>query len=220
MRTRSRNDEEKFLRREVILDAAMQVFFSKGFEKASMDEIAKKAKLSRSLIYVYFKDKIAVHMGLCLRAGQALLRYQEEGMAQCKTGIEKVYATGEAYYAFYREEPNLFKIMSMKLGMLEEMQPAPGNETPYQLEMQKFEDQIMHQMVLAIESGLADGTIDKAKVNSPLQTAMFMRGSLHGVIQLQDSTGSRLFDRVDLDREGLIKYSHNLITATLAVEEK
>ena len=204
-RIRSRNDEEKSQRREAILDAALAMFLSKGFEKTSMDDIAKQAKLSRSLIYVYFKDKDDVHMGLCLRAGYTLLTIKSSMMAESRTGIEKIRASGDAYYAFYKDHPKLFTILTKRLTM-QETEITPGDETPAMIEMAGVEDQIMQQMVEAILLGVEDGTIAKDKIVDPLLTAMFLRGALFGVISLQDASGSRLFDRRGLDREELINY--------------
>lgn len=52
-------DEQDFeTRRQQIIDAALQVFASKGFEKATNKDIAQAAKIkSPGLIYHYFHDK-------------------------------------------------------------------------------------------------------------------------------------------------------------------
>ena len=44
-------------RRQQILDAAQKVFAAKGFEGASIKDLAKAAKISPGLLYWYFKDK-------------------------------------------------------------------------------------------------------------------------------------------------------------------
>jgi TetR/AcrR family transcriptional repressor of mexJK operon len=44
-------------RRQQILDAAQQVFAAKGFDGASIKDLAKAAKISPGLLYWYFKDK-------------------------------------------------------------------------------------------------------------------------------------------------------------------
>ena len=64
MRSRSRNDDEKLQRRNSILKAARKIILSKGYEKTTMDDIARAAQLSRGLLYVYFKDKDDIQMGL------------------------------------------------------------------------------------------------------------------------------------------------------------
>ena len=91
--------------------------------------------------------------------------------------------------------------------------------TPTKEAMMAVEDQIMGLMSGAVEQGLKDGTINPSKVESPLQTAMFLRGSLHGVIMLQDTAGSSLFDRTDLDREELIRYAQRIATEELRAKD-
>jgi len=44
-------------KRQQILDAAQQVFAAKGFEGASIKDLAQAAKISPGLLYWYFKDK-------------------------------------------------------------------------------------------------------------------------------------------------------------------
>ena len=48
---------EELDKRQQILDAAQQVFAAKGFEGASIKDLAKAAKISPGLLYWYFKDK-------------------------------------------------------------------------------------------------------------------------------------------------------------------
>ena len=53
----SRASEE---RRQEILDAAMQVFYLKGYEKATIRDIALDIGVAQGLIYRYFKSKEAL----------------------------------------------------------------------------------------------------------------------------------------------------------------
>ena len=52
-----RKEREKEHRRNTILDAAEEVFFSKGINLATMDEVAERAELSKGTLYLYFKNK-------------------------------------------------------------------------------------------------------------------------------------------------------------------
>lgn len=51
-------------RRKDILDAALYCFLNFGYSKTSMDDVAKKAGLSRPLIYLKFKNKEDLLIGL------------------------------------------------------------------------------------------------------------------------------------------------------------
>jgi TetR/AcrR family transcriptional regulator, transcriptional repressor of aconitase len=46
------------------LDAAFQCFLQFGYSKTSMDDVARKANLSRPLIYLKFKSKQDLFWGL------------------------------------------------------------------------------------------------------------------------------------------------------------
>ena len=63
-----RRQEEKERRRAEILDAAEAVCAEVGWDDMTMDQVARKARLSRALLYVYFKDKQDLLFGLCERA--------------------------------------------------------------------------------------------------------------------------------------------------------
>lgn len=58
--------------RERILDAAREVFFSKGFAAAAVDEIARTAGVSRSTLYLYFPDKTDMLAHIAEAYGTAL----------------------------------------------------------------------------------------------------------------------------------------------------
>ena len=49
--------EEDNAKRRQIVDGARQVFLARGFDAASMGDIAKAAGVSKGTLYVYFKDK-------------------------------------------------------------------------------------------------------------------------------------------------------------------
>src|ERR1700744_967201 len=52
---------------ERILDAARQVFLERGFEGASIDEIAEVARSGKPTIYARFRDKRALFTGVMTR---------------------------------------------------------------------------------------------------------------------------------------------------------
>lgn len=61
-----RKQREKERRREEIIHAAGKVFSTKGFNTATMEEIASKAELSPGTLYLYFKNKEELHTSLSI----------------------------------------------------------------------------------------------------------------------------------------------------------
>jgi TetR/AcrR family transcriptional regulator, repressor of fatR-cypB operon len=50
----SRRDRERQARRQAILDAALAVFAEKGYEGATLDEVAERAEFGKGTLYNYF----------------------------------------------------------------------------------------------------------------------------------------------------------------------
>ena len=53
-------------KREAILAAALAEFTARGFAAARMEDVARRAKVGKGTLYLYFKDKQALFQGLVL----------------------------------------------------------------------------------------------------------------------------------------------------------
>ena len=88
---RERKSREKDQRIQSILEAAKKVFFSKGYLKTTMDEIAFEAQISKPTIYQYFNAKEELYSSL-------MLPFLEEFGAQMerieKKLVNKKYVSG------------------------------------------------------------------------------------------------------------------------------
>ena len=67
MGIKERKAREREMRRQQIMVAAKRVFTQRGFEKSTMEDIAREAELSPGTIYLYFKSKDELYASLCLR---------------------------------------------------------------------------------------------------------------------------------------------------------
>lgn len=54
METLSRKERERLSRRRAMLDAAIEVFAEKGYESASIEEVALRAEFGKGTLYLYF----------------------------------------------------------------------------------------------------------------------------------------------------------------------
>lgn len=211
---RSRNDREKAQRRETLLNASQVVFFSKGFENTSMDDIANEAGFSRALLYVYFKDKKDIYQALKIRAVKKMRNRMIDYVSKVKTGAEKVAAVGHAFYDFYRYDKNYFDCLSLNI-TLSNQSSSSTDKIDVNDDAIENEKLTMQVMLDSLATGIADGTLDKDRIGDPLETAMFLRGSLHGMILLQDRDGSALLNTAGVDREKLVMRGIERITSSL-----
>lgn len=69
-------------RRKQILDAAATVFAKKGFERATISDVAKQAKLAEGSIYNYFKNKGDLLVSIPRQAVQPTIERMSAQMAE------------------------------------------------------------------------------------------------------------------------------------------
>ncbi len=205
---KTRREREKQARYNTILDAAELVFSEKGYERTSMDDIARTASLSRALLYVYFKDKAAIQRGIMLRAGHSLFRRFEEARQTADNGLAQIRAMGESYYRFYLEEPDYFSALTKASTAMAEADESQAEE------MLCSKSDLMELMVGAIELGLEDGTMNRDRITDPVQTALYLRGALHGVILLCQSEMGE--GNPEFPAEQLIRHTMDMLTSSIS----
>ena len=117
MGIQERKEREKERRRQQIMVAAKRVFSDKGFNKATMEDIAQEAELSPGTLYLYFKNKEELYASLSLRILQYLLIRVEHVNEEKDSGPEeKLKSLVDAMYDVYEFDPliiiNMFHLQS------------------------------------------------------------------------------------------------------------
>jgi AcrR family transcriptional regulator len=117
MGIQERKEREKERRRQQIIVAAKRVFSEKGFNKATMEDIAKEAELSPGTLYLYFKNKEELYASLSLRILQYLhIRVTHVNKDAALSPEQKLGALMEAMYDVYDFDPliiiNMFHLQS------------------------------------------------------------------------------------------------------------
>lgn len=215
MHIRSRNKDEKLERREAILDAAELAFIEQRFDKTSMDAIARSAKLSRALLYVYFRDKEDIHVGLSVRAANTLYELMKKYVSECDKGVQEMYAIGKAYLYFYRHQQDYFRILTLSAGMRPAGKKITADSTHAEKAYAEADERILQLMVTSVQKALDDKSLALPNPLDPVSIALYMRGSLHGVIMLQDGNNA-LFKAHNLDTEQWLEQSLNLLARGLS----
>jgi len=62
-----RREKEKDNRKKLILKSARALFFKKGFNNVTVDEIAKASELGKGSIYLYFNSKEEIYAQILLK---------------------------------------------------------------------------------------------------------------------------------------------------------
>jgi AcrR family transcriptional regulator len=174
-----RRQEEKDRRRIEIVEAAEDLYREMGWDAVTMDSVARRARLSRALVYVYFKDKRDLHFAIAIRAMETLRERFHEASARSKTGLEKVESIGRTYMAYGQEFPHYFDACAR----LELHAPDAGSASPQEEACIEAGHGVHEVVVDAIAVGQRDGTI-RADLGDLAVTSRVLWGFTHGLIQI------------------------------------
>jgi TetR/AcrR family transcriptional regulator len=184
-----RREEEKERRRAEILDAAETLYAKKGWDGLTVDQVARTARLSRALVYVYFRDKEDLLFAIGERAMRLLRDRFLAAAAGTAKGWDQVDAIGRAYMGYAHEFPHYFDFCTRFQSHSVETDSST-NEGACQV----AGDQVLGTVVQAIETGIRDGSI-RPDVGDPILLALTLWAFTHGIIQIAMAKGSDLARR-------------------------
>ena len=106
--------------RERILEAALDVFASKGYHDARLDDIVETAHVSKGSIYFYFPNKERLFLALVDQFADLIERRATEAIArQPRVGIDRVRAAVMAVletFGRYRRPAKILLVQAVGLG--------------------------------------------------------------------------------------------------------
>ncbi|MEM9997020.1 MAG: TetR/AcrR family transcriptional regulator [Bacteroidota bacterium] len=208
--TAQRRAEEKEQRRQSILDAAAAVVARKGVDALTMGDVAREARLSRGLVYFYFKDKLDLFDGLAHRAVASLADRFRAAASAHTTGLNQIYAIGRAYVQFSHECPVLFEA----LARFETRELDPSETDLHEAATLDRSQDVMQVIVESILRGQADGSIRPGL--DPMKTSMTLWGFTHGMIQVGAMKEAILEQQFGFDADALLDHAFETINLALA----
>ncbi|MBN1971485.1 MAG: TetR/AcrR family transcriptional regulator [Candidatus Delongbacteria bacterium] len=105
----SRKEKERELRKRNIVVAAEKLFFEKGYDKVTMDEIAQASEFSKPTLYKYFRSIEEVYLLVHMNGLKVRMKCVEE-MDKFKSGEDKLYEFGRSFYDYAKNNPEYFKL--------------------------------------------------------------------------------------------------------------
>jgi len=199
-----RKEREKEQRRSDIIDAAERVFFSRGYDVSTMDDVAAEAELSKGTLYLYFESKDELHFAIMERGMAFLMQLMEEKIRHEENGRQNLKALGLALVELSNIHPDYFN--SLILFQSRDVEQQKLNE----MKIKKFIEgrNSINLLNEAIEKGMKDGSI---RVDIPLPSlSMTLWSQMMGILVMY-STKRLAFDQYQVSREELVMTHLQLI---------
>jgi AcrR family transcriptional regulator len=191
------NDNKKNLKESQIISAAERVFGEVGFKNAKMDDIAKKAGITKVTLYTYFQSKENLYLAVTHRALQLLIDkyYETIDKNKEKSGLECVISIFETFM-YFCEQNFLYSealleyfamVRSTSDGTNEARLTEAVKDSIYYVKLQDIQNLPFKLTVKEIERGKRDGSIQSSI--DPMLTTLYGWTMVIGYVKVISASG-------------------------------
>lgn len=150
-----RKEREKLQRRRDILEAARSVFSEKGFQPATMDEIAERVELSKPTIYLYFDSKEDLYTSIALEDSYKVMERLKETVASDAGLVEKWQSVWLAFIEHCIENPEYVSISQHILAQESRQRVSDHILEEFDKHTRELVEEVTKLVEESIEKGLA-----------------------------------------------------------------
>jgi AcrR family transcriptional regulator len=172
MGTLERRKREKDKRRNRIIGAAEKVLVTKGYQAATMDDVANEAELGKGTLYLYFKNKEELILALLVRLRMKMIDRFDEAILEASSGKNLLERYAAAYCDIVEEHRDKillsFRILASGLDL--------DTTTPTYVLFRETGEWLLRMTVNAIEMGKLDGSL-RRDIFAPLAAVHLVSGA-------------------------------------------
>jgi AcrR family transcriptional regulator len=103
-------------RRQTILDAALHLFAERGYEGASMDDIASEAGITVAVIYSHISSKEELHATVLEQQWQSLLTFQGREVVDTPPGKDRIRVAYSSFFEWCETHPLAWRLVFREAG--------------------------------------------------------------------------------------------------------
>jgi AcrR family transcriptional regulator len=205
MGIQERKEREKERRRNEIIDAAEKVIFASGIDKATVENIASEAELSKATVYLYFNSKEDIYFAISMRGQHILFEMLEKAVFSVKNTSDKIVNFLKTVVTYKKTYPNYFNAFFYFLTNDINL----DKENAYVKESKKRHERYLNLWKELIHKGKEEGVIreDLNEINAVLLLWM----QLIGFLRIYSVIKPRLQESFDIKEEYLLKDYYDLI---------
>lgn len=200
-----RKKQPASLHRESIALSAQALFFNKGIEATTMDDIAKAAGYSKATLYVYFENKEEIIGVLVLESMKKLLSYITKAIKSNTDTKTRYEAICRALVQYHQDYPFYFELALSKINI------DFNNEKWLPEEKETFQvgEEINALLISFLKEGIKS---QELREDLPILPTLFaFWGMLSGVITLADHKKEYLQKELSLSPEAFLQYSFMML---------
>jgi TetR/AcrR family transcriptional regulator, fatty acid metabolism regulator protein len=170
-----RSDRGRDIRRKII-EAAVKLFAKKGFFETTVDDIARRARIAKGTVYIYFKDKSSLYAGIIDDNFTGAIRFLKETEAKPISNTDKLRIIADDWIGNMLKVKDQFPMFTMENVDMSRKILRGIHETAF-----GRIGEVVAQIARIIKSGVAAGEFRKI---DPQIGAVYFLNSIRTVFQV------------------------------------
>ena len=169
MTVATRREREQQVRRETIMDAARKLFYDKGYELTTVEEIAAMAELGKGTIYSYFKSKEEIYFAILESEFAILEDRMRQAIEESTTAENALHRLYETFIQYNQERPNFIKAIFLQIEQYHTLK-VTDLVKGLKAKMTEWSKLVGH----VLQKGIAQGEFEKINVEKTANTIIGM----------------------------------------------
>jgi len=180
-------------KKELILKAASESFSRFGYEKTTLDDIGRLAKLNKASLYYYFKNKEEIFMQVILAESEKHISGLQEKVMDIASCEEKIVTYLSERLKYHREVVNLHQL---SLELVQQIQPI--FDDLYRMVWEKEVD----FMEKTLQDGQKNGEVEAEDLRLIADSLMTIADGLkHEAVRTSDAIFAADVDYSEIDKK-------------------
>jgi len=109
-----RREREKNERRRTILNCARELILKHGVERVNMEDIARKAELSKATLYLYFPGKDIIFNEICEESARIFMERFKPFLETSLTGVEAMRCFWRGYVDLFGSSEEMIIVFRIR----------------------------------------------------------------------------------------------------------
>lgn len=204
----SKREANKIQKKEAFLKAAEELFVEKGFENTSIEEVVKRAGLTKRTLYQYFQSKEDLYYAVALKGARELYEASIDAFNHGENAREKIRLANLAHLNFYKKHLESFQILNYTPANRENSEASPHFKQVKVLDAERM----MHIASL-MAAGASDGSINpRLDMKKAVLFGFFSAFSLLYTFAFTDKS---IWKALSLDEDEFLRFSFDLLVDAL-----
>ncbi len=204
----SKREANKAQKKETFLKAAEELFVEKGFENTSIEEVVRRAGLTKRTLYQYFQSKEDLYYAVALKGARQLYEASIDALKRGENAREKIRLANLAHLNFYKEHHDSFQILNYSPANRENSEASPH----YQ-EIRVLDAERMMHIASLMAAGASDGSINpQLDMKKAVLFGFFSAFSLLYTFAFTDKS---IWKALQLDEDEFLRFSFDLLSDAL-----